>query len=416
MLVGIIAWHHKKWWVQFVDSPFLKARMLTDARCRSAKPLDKLYRLNDFKGLYLEVKPSGVKAWRFRFKLNNKESLFALGDYPSVGLADAREKCDEARKLVKQGISPVQNRQFEKIKRELDSANTFEAVAREWLALKDWEEVTKTRRLDMLQRVVFPAIGKLPVRQITPAHVLDILNKTVKRGAPTVAAEARRTMSAVFELAVATLRADADPVWPVRKALPPNKTQHKRALSIEEIGKLLADFDGHGGNFQTINAFRLMWLTLTRPNESVQAEWSEFDVEGALWKIPAERMKARRAHAVPLPSQAIDLLKAMKPVTGHTKFVFPNRDDRARPMADASLRQALKKLGWAKEYSPHGTRTTGSTRLNELGYRHDVIEAQLAHAEPNAVRRTYNHATYLDERRGMMQDWANLLDIWKAKK
>lgn len=387
--------------------------MLTDARCRSAKAQEKLYRLNDFKGLYLEVKPSGVKAWRFRFKLNKKESLFALGDYPSVGLADAREKCEDARKLVKQGISPVQNRQLEKVKREADSANTFESVAKEWLGLRDWEDVTKSRRLNMLQRVVFPSIGKLPVRQITSAHVLEILNKTVKRGAPTVAAEAKRTMSSIFELAVATLRADTDPVWPVRNALPPNKTQHKRALSIEEVSKLLVDFDGHGGNFQTISAFRLMWLTLTRPNESVQAEWSEFDTEKAIWKIPSRRMKARREHVIPLPSQAVTLLDAMRPITGHTKFVFPNRDDRTRSMADAALRQALKKLGWATKYSPHGTRTTGSTLLNEMGYRHDVIETQLAHAEPNSVRRTYNHAIYFEERRVMMQDWANFLDTWK---
>lgn len=150
--------------------------------------------------------------------------------------------------------------------------------------------MTKKRRLDMLERVVFPSIGKLPVRQITPAHILDILNKTVKRGAPTVAAEAKRTMSGVFEHAVATLRADTDPVWPVRKALPPSKTQHKRALSVEEIGQLLNDFDGHGGNFQTIKAFQMMWLTLSRPNESVQAEWAEFDFDKALWTIPARRM------------------------------------------------------------------------------------------------------------------------------
>lgn len=389
--------------------------MLTDAHCRAAKPKEQVYRLNDFRGLYLEVKPNGVKAWRYRFKLAGKASWFALGDYPGTSLAQARDKCEEARKLVKQGINPVQHRQLERIKREQDSANTFEAVAREWLALKDWEEVTKARRLDMLQRVVFPSIGKMPVRQITPAHILDILTRTAKRGAPTVAAEAKRTMSGVFELAVATLRADNDPVWPVRKALPPNKTQHKRALAATEVGRLLADFESHGGNFQTNYAFRLMWLTLTRPNEAVQAEWSEFDLEQRLWTLPRERMKARREHAVPLPTQAIKLLEALKPITGHGKHLFPNRDDRTRPMADASLRQALKKLGWATKYSPHGTRTTGSTRLNEMGYRPDAIEAQLAHAEPNSVRRTYNHATYLDERREMMQAWADKLDQWKQE-
>lgn len=389
--------------------------MLTDAHCRAAKPKDKLYRINDRRGLYLEIKPNGIKAWRYRFKLGDKASWFALGDYPSVSLSDAREKCDEGRKLVKLGINPVQNRQIERIKREQDSENTFEVIAKEWLALKSWEPVTKVRRLDMLERVVFPSIGKLPVRQITSAHVLNILTKTVKRGAPTVAAEAKRTMSAVFELAVATLRADTDPVWAVRKSLPPNKTQHKRALSIEEVGKLLVDFDSHGGNFQTLYAFRLMWLTLTRPNEAVQAQWSEFDLERKVWTIPKERMKARREHVLPLPNQAIKLLEALKPITGHRKHVFPNRDDGDRPMADAALRQALKKLGWATKYSPHGTRTTGSTRLNELGYRTDAIEAQLAHAEPNSVRRAYNHATYMDERREMMQAWADKLDQWKTE-
>ncbi len=267
----------------------------------------------------------------------------------------------------------------------------------------------------MLKRVVFPSIGKLPVRTITSAHVLDILNKTVKRGAPSVAAEAKRTMSGVFELAVATLRADADPVWPVRKALPPNKTQHKAALTSGQVGNLLNAFESHGGHFQTQMAFRLMWLTLTRANESVQARWDEFDLANGLWKIPKERMKARREHLLPLPRQAVSILTTMQPITGQSAFVFPNRDDRHKPMSDAAFRQALKKLGWATIYSPHGTRTTGSTRLNEMGYRSDAIEAQLAHAEPNSVRRAYNHATYMVERAEMMQHWADKLDQWKME-
>lgn len=389
--------------------------MLTDAHCRNAKPKDILYRLNDSMGLYLEIKPNGVKAWRYRFKLSGKESLFALGDYPSVGLSEAREKCAEARKLVKQGISPVQNRQLEQIKREQDNLNTFEAIAREWISIKDWAEITKMRRTDMLERVVFPSIGKLPVRQITSAHILDILNRTLKRGAPSVAAEAKRTMSAIFDLAASTLRADVNPVWPVRNALPPNKTQHKSALSSQEIGKLLADFNTHGGNFQTIKAFQLMWLTLARPNEVVGARWSELDLDNATWKIPAERMKARREHILPIPTQAVNLLRAMRPITGHTDFVFPNRDDRKRCMTYASFRGALKKLGWATKFSPHATRTSGSTRLNEMGYRADIIEAQLAHAEPNSVRRTYNHATYFVERAEMMQKWADLLSSWSQE-
>ncbi|WP_238336435.1 tyrosine-type recombinase/integrase [Shewanella algae] len=200
--------------------------MLTDTQCRSAKPKEKLYRLNDSDGLYLEVKPNGKKAWRYRFKINGKSSMFALGEYPVVKLVEARDKCKQARKLVSEGINPVQARQLDKIRKANEAANTFEVIAREWLQMKDWAEITKTRRLDMLERVVFPAIGKLPVKEITPHHILSILQDTVKRGAPTVAAEARRTISSIFELAVATLRADSDPVWPVRKVLPANKTQH----------------------------------------------------------------------------------------------------------------------------------------------------------------------------------------------
>ncbi|QTW18702.1 tyrosine-type recombinase/integrase [Comamonas kerstersii] len=389
--------------------------MLTDAHCRAAKPKEQLYRLNDLRGLYLEVKPNGVKAWRYRFKLGGKGSWFALGDYPAVSLAEARDKCEEARKLVKQGINPVQHRQLERLKREQDSANTFETVAKEWLALRDWEDITKKRRLDMLEREVFPSIGKLPVRDITPAHVLDILTKTVKRGAPTVAAEAKRTMSGIFELAVATLRADNDPVWPVRKALPANKTQHKTALTTAQIGKLLNDFDNHRCCYQVNFCIQLMWWTLARPSETAEAEWAEFDLDAALWTIPARRMKARREHVVPLPTQAIEMLRRLHAISGDRTHLFPGRDDRNRPMSVHSIRQALKVLGWSGTYSPHGTRTTGSTRLNEMGYRPDAIEAQLAHAEPNSVRRTYNHATYLEERRGMMQAWADKLEIWKRE-
>jgi integrase len=220
-------------------------------------------------------------------------------------------------------------------------------------------------------------------------------------------------MSGVFELAVSTLRADLDPVYSVRKALPPNKTQHKRPLPAKEIGELLQAFEAHGGNFQTIAAFKLMWLTLCRPSESVEAEWSEFDLDNAIWRIDAKRMKKRKEHVIPLPRQAVEVLRAMNGVTGKHVHVFPNRDDRARPMALASLRQAIYKIGWAGRFSPHATRTSGSTMLNEMGFSADWIERQLAHEEPNAVRRTYNHAEHLDSRKTMMQQWADYLDSIK---
>ncbi len=409
--------------------------MLTDTQCRTAKPKDKPYKLSDGKGLYLEIKPNGVKAWRYRFELREgdvaKESTFAIGDYavaPSgetqdegharragrrFTLAEARDERIKARSLVKQGINPAHNRQLERIKREQESATTFEAVANEWLALKDWEEITKKRRLDMLTRVVFPKIGSLSVKSITPAHILDVLNTSAKKNGLTVAAEAKRTMSGVFELAVSTLRAESDPVYPVRKALPANKTQHKRPLDSAEIGKLLRDVEGHGGRHETITAFRLMWLTLCRPSEAVEARWNEFDLDTGVWRIPAERMKKRKEHAMPLPTQAVEMLRALHGLTGRHVHLFPHRDDRTKPMVSASFRQMLNVLGWGKKYSPHATRTTGSTRLNELGFSSDWIECQLAHAEPNAVRRTYNHAEYLGDRAKMMQQWADMLDTWK---
>lgn len=409
--------------------------MLTDTQCRTAKPKDKPYKLTDGKGLYLEIKPNGTKAWRYRFELRegeaSKESTFAIGDYAIAPkgeskeeaqarrngrrftLAEARDERTKARALVTQDINPAHNRQFERIKREQGNATTFEAVAKEWLALKDWEDITKARRLNMLTRAVFPKIGSLPIKNITPAHILDVLNTSAKKNGLTVAAEAKRSMSGIFELAVSTLRADSDPVYPVRKAIPTNKTQHKRPLTTDEIGHLLRDLEEHCGRHETSAAFRLMWLTLCRPNEAVEAQWAEFDLDSAIWRIPAERMKKRKEHTLPLPAQAVAMLRALHSITGRHAHLFPHRDERTRPMVAASFRQMLKVLGWSGKYSPHATRTTGSTRLNEMGFSADWIERQLAHIEPNAVRRTYNQAEHLADRAKMMQQWADMLDTWK---
>jgi len=405
--------------------------MLTNTACQKAKPRDKPFKLTDSNGLYLEVKPNGTKAWRYRFELNGKESVFAIGEYGqapagesdeegsvrrSAGtftLAEAREERMKARALVKQGINPVHNRRLDRIKKEQANATTFEAVAKEWLSTKNWEEITKQRRLDMLQRVVFPKIGTHPVAQVTPAHILEILQTSAKKNGPSVAAEAKRTMSSIFEFAVATLRAETDPVYPVRKALPANKTQHKRPLEVEEIGALLRDVATHNGRHETTVAFRLMWFTLCRPSEAVEARWEEFDLDAAIWRIPAERMKMRKPHTIPLPTQCIESLRVLRGLTGKHAHVFPSRDDKSKPMTVETLRQMLHTLNWTGKFSPHATRTTGSTRLNEMGFPADWIERQLAHAEPNAVRRTYNQAEHVAERAKMMQQWADMLGTWE---
>jgi integrase len=380
------------------------ARGVSDTRLRSAKHAEKPYRIACGGGLYLEVMPSGSKLWRWKYRLGGKENRHALGSYPQTLLRDAREQSETARKLVEQGIHPSHQKKIDKIKAGHERANTFELIAEEWLRQKDWEPITKDRR-------------------IKPIQILDVLKRLEKENGPAVAAEARRTMTGIFEFAIATLRAEVDPVYPVRKAIPPNKTQHKRALSAEEVGELLSDLDRHGGQFQIHAAFRLMWLTLARPSEVVEAEWSEFDLDAKVWRIPAARMKKRKPHVIPLSDQACELLKGMQTLTGRWQHVFVHRDSKQRPMVTASFRQMLHVLGWAGRFSPHATRTTGSTRLNELGFSSDWIERQLAHDDPNGVRRTYNHADHLSDRASMMQQWADLLDKWtreaagkKAKK
>ncbi|RFC36935.1 MAG: Integrase [Candidatus Nitrotoga sp. LAW] len=392
--------------------------MLNDIQCRNAKPQAKPYKLTDSKGLYLEIKPNGVKAWRYRFRLSDKESVFAIGDYgatpPALTLADARKKREQARDLVKQGINPAHHRQMEKIKRKQETATTFEDVALEWLALKDWAKVTKDKRQEMLKRVVFPTIGALPVKQVTSSMILNILKKAADNNGVSVMAEAKRTMYGIFELLSENSDDYANPVRQWKEALPKNKTQHKRALCDIEIGQLLRDLEGYQGNFQTVAAFRLMWFTLCRPSEAIEAQWTEFDLDAAIWCIPAERMKKRKEHVMPLPTQAVEVLRSMHGVTGNHFHVFPNRDDRTKPMTSAAMRQALRNMGWSGKYSPHATRTTGSTKLNEMGYPSDWIERQLAHVEMNAVRRTYNHAGYLTNRTDMMQKWADYLDKLKS--
>jgi integrase len=409
--------------------------MLTDTAIRNAKPGPKPIKLTDHKGLYIEIKPNGTKAWRYRFEMREgdkkKEGLYALGDYcmPPAGetdeeaklrragglftLAEARDERIRLRALVKAGINPVHQRKLDKIKVQSSNAETLESLAKEWLGNKDWAGNTKLRRLQMMQRSIFPKIGMLPVRQITPQHVLDVLKTAEKINGPSVAAEAKRTLAGIFALAVSTLRCETDPVYPVKDALKPVKTQHKRALEPEEIGQLLRDIESHPGRYETTACFQLMWWTLCRPGEAVGARWAEFDLDEGLWVIPPWRMKKRKVHTVPLPPQAVEMLRGLKGVTGKYEHVFVGRDDKTQPISLATFRAALHIMGWSGRYSPHATRTTGSTRLNEMRYHSDVIEAQLAHEETNKVRGTYNHATYLDERRDMMNRWADYLDALK---
>ncbi len=413
--------------------------MLTDSRIRGTKPQGKPYKLTDSNGLHLHVAISGTRTWRYRFELSGKESVFVIGEYctPVVReaeedaairraggkftLAEARMERDRARALVKQGVNPATQRKLDAVAASDARAQTFEAVAREWVAMRaavrGWETVTRDRRLNLLERTAFPRIGQLPIAEVTSAHVFDLLKRALRSNGPAVKEELQRSLYGIFSLAISTGRAEKDVVTPIKDGgqLPTHRSEHKRALSTEEVGQLMRDIANyHSGMPQVPNALRLMWLTLGRPSEVCEAEWAHIDLDKAVWVLPAEVMKARRAHSVPLSAQAVLLLRSMHALSGHRRYVFPHRDDRERPMSTASLRQALTKMKWAGKYSPHATRTTGSTLLNGMGFPADWIERQLAHSEPNQVRATYNHQDHFGDRAVMMQKWADILEVWEA--
>lgn len=387
---------------------------LTDTRIRQAKPKDKPYKLSDGGGLHLEIRPTGAKLWRLRYRLARKENVFAIGRYPEVDLKGARSERDKAKQTIREGVHPAHKRKLDRIRQTNDHANTFRAVADEWLDrnAEGWTAKTYKQRQTALENDVFPFIGSLPVRQVTPAHVLDIVQRVEKR-APTMAVIVNQSIGAICRYAIVTLRADFDPTAPIRGSLKPLQTQHSKPLSISELPAFLRAVDNYPGHFGNKTALRIMLLTLVRTVELIEARWEEFDLEQGLWTIPAERMKSRLMHRVPLSHQAIDLLHKLHGVSGHREFLFPNRSDPRRPASQGVLWKAVVSLGYQGKFSPHGIRATGSTMLNEMGFRADVIERQLAHAERNKVRASYNQADYLDERRQMMQTWADYLDTQK---
>jgi len=405
--------------------------MLTDTRIRKATAKKAPYRIKDANGLHVEVRPTGAKLYRYRYRIGGRENLYALGEYAQdtageakpeakarreggrFTLAEARLERDRARGLVKQGIHPAHERELERLKREHQAASTFEAVAREWLAqnAKHWDARTLQQRQRLLEREVFPDIGKLPIRDVTPAHLLAILKRLEKK-APSFAVIAQQAIGATFRLAVSTLRADSDPSAPLRGSIKAPPTQHKTPLEAKEIPGFFKALDEYNGNFQTKAALRLVWLTLTRTNETLRAKWGEFDLDAATWKIPGKRMKGRTVnpHVIPLPTQAVEVLQRLHAVTGDGEYLFPNRSDAKRPAAVTLLNKAVSSMGYAGKFSPHGIRTTGSTMLNEQGFNGDWIERQLAHKDRNETRASYNGAKYLDQRRDMVQQWADHLD------
>jgi len=391
---------------------------LTDTKIRNSKPGEKPYKVSDSGGLYVLIKCNGAKLWRLKYRISGKENHFAIGQYPAVTLADARKARDDARKLAKQGIHPAHNRAALRVAQVSENKNTFEAIALEWIEQnkKNWSAYYLRQVERALKADAYPYIGTLPMRSITAAHILEIIKRAEKRGAATVAILLRQWCSSIFRYAVSTLRADVDPAAALKGAVKRPKVQHSKPLASGEIPDFLKALNKYGGYRTTHIAMRLLMLTFVRTVELRGAEWGEIDFDGAQWRIPAERMKMDESHIVPLSTQAVELLRELHTLTGGQQFLFPNYRSPKACMTATTLNRALERMGYAGKFSGHGFRATASTMLNEMNYRSDLIERQLAHAERNKVRASYNQAEYLAERTLMMQAWANLIDEMAKEK
>ncbi|WP_163337930.1 tyrosine-type recombinase/integrase [Desulfopila sp. IMCC35008] len=393
---------------------------LTDVAIKNAKFVDKQFKLSDSGGLYLLVTKSG-KYFRLDYRYLKKRKTLALGVYPKISLANARKKRDQAKELLGEGIDPGIKRKQEKHLRKQAVQNNFEAVAREWFEKKKpkWAPGYARTVIGRLELNIFPYIGTIPVGEINAPLLLSVLRKMESREAHDTARRVRGLCSKVFQYAVATGKAERDPASDLKGALTEVTVTHMAAITEPaEIGALLRAIDGYEGAFQTKCAMKLAPLTFVRPGELRHAQWSEIDLDEALWKIPAKKMKMRGAHLVPLSRQAINVLREIEQLTGALEgagYVFPSIRTTSRPMSENTVNAALRRLGYDKtEMTGHGFRAMASTNLHEQGWKSEVIERQLAHVEKNTVKAAYNHAEHLPERRKMMQYWADYLDGLKA--
>ncbi len=393
---------------------------LTDTACKNAKPKDDgtPAKFTDEKGMHLLVNKTG-KYWRLDYRFLGKRKTLALGVYPDTSLKQAREKRDEARRLIAEDIDPGEHRKVTKATSKLNAANSFEAVSQEWFAKykPTWSEGHATRIIRRLERDIFPWLGSRPIADITAPELLATLQRIEKRDAIETAHRAMQNCGQVFRYAVATGRAERNPAADLVGAIAPAiKTSFPTITDPSKIAELLRAIDGYRGTFATQCALKLAPLVFVRPGELRQAEWKEIDLDNAMWVIPAERMKMREKHFVPLSHQAVTILAELQALTGRNKYVFPGARTNGRPMSDNTVNAALRRLGYSKEdMTGHGFRHMASTLLNEQGWNRDAIERQMAHAERNSIRATYNYAEYLPERTKMMQAWADYLDSLKGR-
>lgn len=386
---------------------------LTDTAVRNAKPTSKAVKMYDEAGLYLQVTPSGGKWWRFKYRYLGKEKLLSLGTYPDVSLKAARAKRDDARKLLSNGSNPSAVKQTQKYEENLKAANTLEAIGREWYAkqLDKWAPTTASKVKSMLEKNIYPYLGKTPITQVTAKALLHTIQRIERDGNIETAHRVLQNCGQIFRYAIATERAQADLSLVLKGALTPVNTKHHASITDPKlVGDLLRTIHGYQGAFVTQCALQLAPLLFVRPGELRNAEWAEFDLAAGEWRIPASKMKMKAVHIVPLSSQAIKILRDLHEHTGSGRYVFPGLRATDTPMSENTINAALRRLGYAKdEMTGHGFRSMASTILHEQGWPHEAIERQLAHAERNAVSAAYNYAEHLPKRREMMQHWSDYL-------
>ncbi|MCX4310562.1 MAG: integrase arm-type DNA-binding domain-containing protein [Desulfovibrio sp.] len=392
---------------------------LNDTFIRSVKPLDKPKKYFDGGGLFLFVPASGSKLWRMAYRFDGKSKLLSFGEYPAVSLKDARERREEAKKLLARNIDPSEQKREEKQARIRAERDSFQNIAKEWYATRMAEFSPKHQGTVMyrLETYIFPAIGKIHIARLEPQDLLDVVKSIENKGNFETSRRVLQIINQVFQYAVITGRTKYNIAAGMRGALRPRNVVHRAAvLEPAKVGQLLRDIDEYYGYFPLVCALKLAPLVFTRPTELRAARWSEFDLEAAEWRIPAERMKMKQRHIVPLSTQAIAILHDLYDLTGDGIFLFPSTRTATRPISDVSMLNALRRMGYTREeMSVHGFRSIASTLLNELGYNRDWIERQLAHGDKNGVRAAYNYAEYLPERRRMMQEYANYLDELREK-
>lgn len=391
--------------------------MLTDKAIKNAKPEKKSYKLSDGQGLYVLVQPNGSKYWRMKYRVHGKEKKLSFGVYPEVSLAEAREQRRKAREQIRQGIDPAQDKKDQRRRAELNANNTFQAIALEWHKNQKgrWTDHHYQNVLHRMERDLFPFIGSDPIADIDAPALLHVLRKIEKRGALDIAGRARQICGQVFRYGIQTGRCSRDPSSDLKGALMTRKTEHFAAIDTKEIPELLEALERNDARLynRTRRAIRLSMLTFVRPGELRKATWSEFDLEAREWLIPAERMKMRRAHYVPLSDQAVTILHEQKEETGHinTDLVFPSQIKPRQPMSDGTVRIALQKLGFKDRMTAHGFRALARTAIREkLNYAPDIIEAQLAHKAAGPLGEAYDRARFIEDRKKMMQEWADYLD------